>query len=213
MGSNGVPERVHVTAAEDGIVLSTVVESDFSTQYLREAFYADGFDDRFADQPISFEEFQNRIESRYTWVFDQNPQFDTVLTSEPFYSRAGVYGIALNHPQGTVSERDLVVYYDAGTDEVFYEIQRKDVTAVPTEPLATNTDGNLRLEVRSTHPGGPLRVDVTNTVTGNAVSATVLVNGTPVGETQEGRLWTVAPQETIVVTAETPSGNVSVTNV
>lgn len=213
MGSGGPPERVHVTAAENGVILSTVVESDFSTQYLREAYYADGFDDRFADRPISFDEFQSRIESRYTWVFEQNPPIDTVLTSEPFYVRAGVYGIAINHPHGTVSERDLVVFYDAGTDEVFYEIQRKDVTTVPTEPLASNTNGDLRLELRSTHPGGPLRVDVTNTATGEPVAATVLVNGDPVGETREGRLWTVAPTGTVVVTAETPDGNVSATDV
>jgi hypothetical protein len=212
MGENRV-ERVHVTAADNGIILSTVVESDFSTQYLREAFYADGFDDRFADRPISFDEFQTRMEERYTWVFDQNPPIDTVLTSEPFYVRAGVYGIAINHPHGTVSERDLVVYYDAGTDEVFYEIQRKDVTTVPTNPLGTTTEGDLRLELRSTHPGGPLRVDVTNAVTGDPVTATVLVNGDPVGETQEGRLWTVAPEDTVVVTAETPNENVSITNI
>lgn len=208
--------RVHVTASENGLVLSMIDEGEFSTQYLREAFYGDGFDGRFSNRPISFDEFQDRLEGLYPWVFEQNPQIDTVLTSEPYYLNAGVYGIAINHPHGTVDDRDLVVYYDASTEEVFYEIQRKDVSTVPTRTAATRTtDDGLRIELNATYSDGPLSVRVTNATSGEPVEATVRLNGDRLGRTEEGQLWTIAPSGTFVVTAETADGNVtaSATNV
>ena len=208
---NTTAQRVYITAAESGLVLSTVTEGEFSTRYIREALYAGGFDDRFADKPISIDAFQNRMEELYPWVFTTDPPTDTVLTSAPYYLDAGVYGIAINHPQGTVSDRDLVVYYDATSEEVFYEIQRQDVTALPTEVVANVTSDGLRVTLRATHADGPLAVNVTNATTGEPVDATVELNDDPLGTTDADTLWTIAPHGTFVVTAETARGNVSAT--
>ncbi|MFC7176812.1 DUF7096 domain-containing protein [Halosegnis marinus] len=150
--TEGESARVYVVASGNGLVLSTVAEGDFSTQYVREALYRDGFDDSFSDRPITLDTFRDRMEELYPWVFGTDPPTDTVLTSEPYYLNAGVYGIAINHPQGTVSDRDLVVYYDASTDEVFYEVQRQDVSTLPTRVLANATDDGLLLTLR-----GPTR--------------------------------------------------------
>lgn len=213
--TEGESARVYVVASDSGLVLSTVAEGDFSTQYVREALYADGFDDSFADRPISLDTFRDRMEELYPWVFGTDPPTDTVLTSEPYYLNAGIYGIAINHPQGTVSDRDLVVYYDASTGEVFYEVQRQDVSTLPTNVLANATSDGLLLTLRGTHADGPLAVEVHNATTGEPVDATVTLNGDTVGTTDESGLWTIAPRGTFVVTAETGEGNVtaSITNV
>ena len=209
--AGGQTERVHVTASETGVVLATLVEGEFTTRYVREAFHGGGFDDRFTDRPIENGAFLDRIAELYPWTWTNRGNFDTVLTSEPFYQRAGVYGIAFNHPHGTADDSDLVVFYDAGTGEVFYEIQRKDVEATPNPLVASTTGDGLRLELRATSPGGPLDVRLVNTTAGTPVDARVTLNGDAVGRTGEELLWTVAPRDSFVVTASTPDGNLTVT--
>lgn len=210
MAGDRDPIRVYVETSESGFVLSVVLEGQFETRYVREAYVGDAFDDRWTDKPLSIDGFERRINDLYPWVYTTGPGVNTVLTSVPYYERSGVYGIALNHPQGTNSNRDLVTYYDAGTESVFYEVQRLDVSKLPTDQLANETDEGLRVRVRGIHSDGPLVVNVSDATTGERVPATVELNGEPVGSTARGELWTVAPRGTFTVTASSEGRNVSV---
>ncbi|PSQ52808.1 hypothetical protein BRD20_05245 [Halobacteriales archaeon SW_8_65_20] len=209
--ADGNPRRVHLTTAADGLVLSTIIDGEFSTRYLREALVGSAFDDRFADKPISItEDFVPRLEELYPWVFGSDRRSNTALTNEPYYVQAGVYGMAVSHPQGSADANDLVVYYDADTDAIFREIQRKDVAAVPTESVTTAEDG-YRLVVETTHADGPLGIRVENTTTGDAVESTVYLDGDPLGITNRATHWTVTPRRPFSVTVTTPTGNLTTT--
>lgn len=205
------PVRVYVETSETGVVLSSLSTGGFSTEYVREAYYGDGLDQRWTDKPITIDQFENRLSELYPWTTTNKENADSALTSEPYYSRAGIYGIAYNHPHGTVSDRDLVVYYDAGTTEIFREVQRLDVSTVPTRTIANRTDSGLRLRLHTTYPGGPLLIDVTRASTGEPVDAVVELNGERVGTTQGTQLWTVAPRGSFSVTATSGAGNVTST--
>lgn len=214
MHGNGgsAPTRVHVETSDAGVVLAMVRERPSDVEYIREAFDGDGFDDQFADKPIELSEFRDRVRDRYRWIAEQDPPSDTVLTRQPFYSKAGIYGIRFNHQHGTTRSHDLTIFYDAGTDEVFREIQYKNPEAVPTEEVANETAEGLRLRVYTTRPGGPLLVNVTGATTGSPERATVRIDDEVVGETGDrGRLWTVAPRGSFEVEATVVDRNVTAT--
>lgn len=209
--ADGTPRRVHLTTAADGLVLSTIIEGEFSTRYLREALVGSAFDDRFTDKPISItNDFVPRLEELYPWVFGSDRRSNTALTNEPYYVQAGIYGMAVNHPHGGSGADDLVVYYDADTDAIFREIQRKDVNTVPTESVTTSNE-EYRLVVETTHADGPLGIRVENATSGDTVEAGVYLDGESLGITNRATHWTVAPREPFTVTATTPTGNVTTT--
>lgn len=206
-----VPTRVYVETSSSGVVLAMLQERPVGTAYVREAHDGAAFDDMFADNPITLDAFEDRITELYPWIADVDPKSNTILTSEPYYTRAGIYGIEYNHPHGTTRNDDLTIYYDAGTERVFREIQYKNVEAVPTRPLANESDDGLRLRVHATRPGGPLLVNVTNVSNGQPLDATVAVNGDTVGSTGDaGQLWTIAPRDSFLVEVERGDRNVSV---
>lgn len=209
-GGDDGPIRVYVETSESGFVLSMVDRRGFATRYVREAYHGDAFDRNWADNPITHDEFENSVAELYPWVWGTNSQLNTVLTDEPYYYRAGIYGIAVNHPHGTDTNRDLVVYYDAGTQSVFHEVQRLDPASIPTHPLANATDEGLRAELHTTYPSGPMTVVVTDASTGEPVDASVSVDGEPVGSTSDGRLLTVVPRGNFAVTASEGGRNVTV---
>ena len=209
--TDGTPRRVHLTTSPDGLVLSTIIEGEFSTQYLRESLVGSAFDDRFSDKPISItDDFVPRLEELYPWVFGSDRRSNTALTNEPYYVQAGIYGMAVNHPHGGSGADDLVVYYDADTDAIFREIQRKDVSTVPTESVTATNDA-YRLVVETTHADGPLGIRVENTTTGEPVESGVYLDGEALGVTDGATHWTVTPRGQFTVTAMTPTGNVTAT--
>lgn len=209
--ADGTPRRVHLTTAADGLVLSTIIEGEFSTRYLRESLVGSAFDNQFTDKPISItDDFVPRLEELYPWVFGSDRRSNTALTNEPYYVQAGIYGMAVNHPHGGSGANDLVVYYDADTDAIFREIQRKDVSTVPTESVTATNDA-YRLVVETTHADGPLGIRVENTTTGETVESGVYLDGEALGVTDGATHWTVTPRGPFTVTAMTPTGNVTAT--
>lgn len=210
-GETTEPVRVYVETSETGFVLSYVEEGEFTTHYVREAYYGDGLDNLWADTPSTIDGFTQRLAELYPWVSENNVGSSTILTNTPRYYRAGVYGIAYTHPQGTSGARDLVVYYDAGTKDVFYEVQRLDADRLPMERLARTSDEDLSLTVRGLYGSGPITLNVTDTVTGEPVDATVFVDGERVGTTGGDHLQVVAPRRTFTVTASYEGRNVTAT--
>jgi hypothetical protein len=214
MRGNGTdsPTRVYVETSSSGVVLAMLQQQEVGTAYVREAYDGEAFDDRFADNPISLDEFIQRADELYPWIAKQDrTRPNTVLTREPYYYRAGIYGIEYNHPHGTTRNDDLTMYYDAGTERVFREIQFKNVETIPIDGPTTQTEEGLQLQVSTTRGGGPVLVNVTDASTGDPVDATIRVNGEEVGSTMfDGRLWTVAPRDTFEVEAAVGSRNVTV---
>jgi hypothetical protein len=212
-GDDGTPPtRIHVETSDDGVVLAMVRERPSTVEYVREAFDGDGFDEQFAEKPIELSVFRDRIRDRYRWIAEQDPASDTVLTRQPFYSKAGIYGIRYNHQHGTARSHDLTIYYDAGTDQVFREIQYENPEAVPTEEVANETSEGLRIRVYATRPGGSLLVNVTGATAGSPERAIVRIDGEVVGETgPRGRLWTIAPRGSFETEATVVDRNVTAT--
>jgi hypothetical protein len=96
---------------------------------------------------------------------------------------------------------------------VFYEIQRKNLRAVPLGPAATNATDGLRITVHRTRTSGPVRVAVSRNGSDGfePVDAPVRFGGTLVGTTgSDGVLWTVAPRGAMTATAGYEGRNVTV---
>lgn len=199
--------RVFVETSNTGVVLGTVVQDEFSTQFVREAYWGGGFDPT-GPLTTDFSAARERFRANYSWVFDVGQTQFGLLTSPPNYASAGVFGLRASHPHGTTRQYHLISYMDGHTGEVFREMQYKDVTALPTHAVANTTTDGLRLRVEASHATGPMLVNVTDA--GRPVDATVYVNGQTVADTgDDGELWTVAPRAGFNVTVA--AGNRTVT--
>lgn len=201
MTGDGSPEvRVFVQTSETGVVLSMVVPNGLTTDYVREAYLGSALDID-GESLYGTDEAQLRVYELYPWIEQHNTGLNTLL-STPRYTRAGVYGIAFDHPQGAgTGGGDLLVFLDRGTDEVFREYQYQSVDQIPTRTLAATTSEGLRVQLNGNRVGGPLEISVVNATTGDPVIADVSVAGRQLGTVREdGRLWTVAPRASFDVT-------------
>jgi hypothetical protein len=212
------PIRVFVETSDTGVVLATVTGSEFNRQYVREAYLPsardpDGTDGFRTDRGYDLGAARERASELYPWTFENaGPTSTGLRTGEPYLYRAGVYSVTVDHPHGTATQGDLVVYIDGATGEVFREVQFKDLSEIPTGEPVVNRSAGLSVAVNRTHGGGPLSVDARSNATGEPVDATVFVDGARVGTTgSDGQLWTIAPREayTVAVGAE-GQGNVTV---
>lgn len=194
------PTRVYVETAKNGIVLSTIANGE----YVREVVRMDRRNPGASD-PIGRQVAQRKIVEQYPWAWNNSKSWgiDTI------YGTTNVYRMYFRHAQGR-----LLVYYDAGTEEVFKEVQYKQLTgehSVPPGPGVSNSSNNLTLVVNRTYPGGPLRVNLTNE-TGVPLQGDITVAGEPVGRTHaDGTLWTLGPAEEFRVTATYRGRTVNVT--
>lgn len=194
--------RVFVAAGSDGVVLAAVNPN--RGIYLREAFVASARAPRAPDQ-YDHQPGQafSRVGELYPWTFNNSQG----LSLQPILPDSGVYRIRLRYDHGRV-----LAYLDGGSDQVFYESQRKTLSEVPTHGTTTVTDGGIELVVNRTRPGGPVQVRVREDLTGTPVDAAVTIDGVSVGRTgADGTLWTVTPPSRFTVTAATTGGNASVT--
>ena len=188
--------RVYTEVARGGVVLSTVERQDGEYVYVREAYDpairdASGTDRYSGD----FAAVYDRLMEIYPWVTETNP---SIGGSGRVGSRgARLYSMSLVHDHG-----ELRPYLDGGSGRVVKEIQRNRVDQLPTTAVnRTSESGNVRVQVETTHAGGPLGVTVIEDLTGEPLDAAVTVNGDRVGSTGGERLWTVAPRGEATVNA------------
>jgi len=201
--------RVYVATSDSGVVLSTVVGSEFERRFVREAYLpterpAGAPDQFFRDGGSQLGDAENRARELYPWAFENELGYSVGLrTGEPFLYLAGVYSVTVDHPQGTAQSGDLVTYIDGGTTEVFRETQTLSLDEVPTSAPQMSTSEGLLLQVNRTYAGGPLEIRVRDAETGEPVAADVSISGSTVGETgPDGRLWTLTPGDPFDVRAE-----------
>jgi hypothetical protein len=211
MGTGGPPARFYVETSDSGVVLAMVTGEEFNRQYVREAYLPEARAPEASDRYLregqyDLEAAENRARELYPWAFANHGGISTgVRTGQPYLYRAATYSVAIDHPQGTPRQGDLVTYLDGGTGEVFREVQYKDVSEVPTDPPATNVSRNvsdgLLLQVNRTRTGGPVEIHVRDAEDGSPVNATVSLDGVVVATTgSDGRAWTVAPRRSFTVT-------------
>lgn len=199
--AGGTSHRVYVETADAGIVLATVDRT--SGTYLREAHDPSAKTDQVGDQyGGNPSPALARFTELYPWAIES---FDGIDAIGPEQVR--LYRFGATHPHGT-----LETYLDSGSTEILYERQRIDPDGMPTD-TAEQTANGLRLVVNTTRAGGPLGVAVVDSTTQNPVDATIEVNGTPIGATEGGRVWTVAPRGATTITATADGETVRVETV
>jgi hypothetical protein len=192
--------RVYVAASDTGVVLSSVVGNEF----VREVVRTDRRDPG-ASNPNSRQEARDAITSQYSWAWNQSTSWGI----NSGFGGTNIHRMFFEHAHGR-----LVAYYDAGTEEVFKEVQHKRLTgehSLPPGPGVVNSSDNVTLAVNRTYPGGPLRVQLTNE-TGAPLQGEITVAGESVGRTNSnGVLWTLGPAEQFAVSATHDGTTVNVT--
>ncbi|MCU4973734.1 hypothetical protein OB955_13415 [Halobacteria archaeon AArc-m2/3/4] len=168
-------------------------------EYVSEVSQYSNRDTTAPNQFESFSSAHDHVTALYPWTFGEaSTGFEALDLAE-----SQLYGFTVPHEHG-----ELTTYLDGGTGDIFYETQVLRQDQLPIEQYGeTWTDGAVELAINRTPANGPIEVKTTEEETGEPVRATVLVDGTIVGETgQSGTLWVSPPQndyEIAVQTAET----------
>jgi len=189
---------VYTLTSPTGLVVTTTDGGRF----YREAYLAadrdpDG-EDHFVtdDDPTGLNPANDRARQLYPWAYQG---------TSPELSREGttsVYTVVIDHSQGR-----LTTHIDGATRNVFREQQVLRTNRVPTTTLRNQT-ATVELRVNTTFGTGPMQVVVADPVTGQAMNATVLVDGHRVGTTgEDGALWTTGPHPSGTVTVRTDEGS------
>jgi len=207
VGSESV-DSIYVEASTDSYVLTTVADDRYVRETRLDDERAPSAPDQFlqsaqnTDGADRFNVADERASELYTWLYErQRPSFT-------YYGTTGIYELTANHPNG-----QLTAYLDGGTTNVFYEEQFRDLSGVQTTDTVTRIDGTLRVTIQRSTRSGPMLVAVTDEASGNAVGATIAIDGQPVGATgADGALWTVEPEGAYAmnVTADTTNTTVTV---
>lgn len=185
---------VYVAAADEGVVVATMV----GDTYAREALRLDRFE-RGPGHPVDITDLATEA---YPWTVTNEVANDYEGTVVDI----GVWRLRLGHPQG-----ELRTYLDRGTESIFREIQRLQPERLPTERTATAENDGLRVRVNQTFRGGPLNVTVVDNATGRPVGSVVTVADHRIGRTgPDGTLWTVAPAGSVTVTVRQGPNTVNV---
>ncbi len=216
MRGDGPPVRIFIQTSDEGVVLATIDRRGFTQRYIREAHVPSARDpggvDRFDLAEDRLEAASDRSRNSYPWTWENRISASIgSFQGQPFLYTAGVYSVRIGHPHGADRTYDLITFIDGSTEEVFREIQYKDLSEIPLTRAATNDSDGVSLSVDRTRSGGPMRVTATNASTGEPLAADVLVNGETVGRTgSEGRYWVIAPRPTANVTVVHEGAAVSV---
>jgi len=107
----------------------------------------------------------------------------------------------------TAPNRSLTVFVDSGSERVFKEYQRFELSQYRSPSADTNTINGITVSVNQTYPGGPLRIHVTDAESGEPIDLAITLSQgqserTTVGRTgEDGTLWTVSPRGSYTVLA------------
>jgi len=198
------PLRVFVSASGNGLTLAAV---DGGTYY-HSTYRVDNYDAAPASGGVDLGSFSTSLRSLYPTTWNLSANGGRQAYSAP--GGAYLYRAVLGYSRSGGQQSTLVVYLDPSTDAVYREDKQVSPSDVAPGPAVSHTTDGVTLSVDRTYPGGPMRVAVAN-ATGAPLEATVLVNGTDVGQTtpRTGATWTVSPAGTFTVTAATRNATVS----
>ena len=182
------PADMYVESSQGAVVLATISDGE----YVREVFRTDRWDR--GGGPISNDAAIEVTERAYP---------ETAALREPDAFGAGaVQRITIPHEIGT-----LRTFVSGGTERVFVEHQRMDLSAFPdSKPVTTAGDG-FNVTVERTYAGGPVTVTVLDEETGDPVSDVTVTKSVgdadsrAIGTTNDaGVVRTLSPAETYRIT-------------
>lgn len=196
------PIRLYAEASAGGSVLATLEDG----RYVRVAHRADR---RTPDSvnPFSLDEAASRA------FFQLYPDaYNESLA--PGYGQnidgsigGNLYLVQLSLPTGSID-----AYLDDGSQNVFLEVQERQVDRLRPRPWVEESANGTRLTVNRSYRGGPLRVTVADNATGEPLQTTVVIDDARLETGLDGTAWTLAPGAVAFeVTAVGPRGNVSIT--
>jgi hypothetical protein len=183
------PTRFYVATASDSVVLSTII----GDSYIREAYRGDVRNRSTARMtPEEAFEIANRS---YPTVWQLRNDTEVLGSGDSYLVRVSyAYG-------------DLSAFVDSGSRTVFKEFHRRPLGTAGVGDPVTDTRDRLNLTVNRTYPGGPLRIQLTESATGEPVDANITVGrdgqeSVLIGSTgADGELWTISPGSRFTVTA------------
>lgn len=199
-------QTFYLEASGSGYTLA-VIDGD---EYIRETRLGDerapSRPDQFLedaeDNGDRFSAADDRASELYTWLYSrQRPSFT-------YYGTSGIYELTATYPSG-----ELTAYLDAGTTNVFYEEQIRELSAVRTTEPRTATNGPIEVTIHRSVRTNPMLVSVTRNNTG--IDADVTIDGYHVGTTgPDGLRWTIEPtgNYTMNVTADGRTVTVPITS-
>lgn len=175
------------TAVDDGEVIGyslAMIEGDtYVTETVR-------FDNRRPSSvPDDFEQWSysqimEHASDRYPWAGDEQgwSRFSDGAAEN-------LYELTLE-----VDEARMTIYLDGGSGEVYREQQELPLDDLPTEDVETVSQGGYDVNLTTTPASGPSHIEVTDP-DGAPVEATVTADEGTLGETTDGTLWYLPPDD------------------
>ncbi|NHN41900.1 hypothetical protein G9C85_09700 [Halorubellus sp. JP-L1] len=200
----GAVNSLHVTAADDGVVVEMLDDRRYHRNAVRFDNRAPGSVDQFGG---NIDRFRSRVAELYPWSYQgslrRNPAIDTHLSRN-------LYRITYRHPQGSIA-----VYVDGGTTDVAREHQSLVLDRLPKSSPTIESKDNVSVRVTPTLEGGPVAVNVTRPGVGNEsatpLDAVVRANNHTAGRTgADGDLWLIRPATDYEITVEYDGTTVNV---
>ncbi|MFB6186078.1 MAG: hypothetical protein ABEI86_04320 [Halobacteriaceae archaeon] len=186
-------ERISIAVSSKGVVLTTIENG----QFIHEAYRRDHFDP--GPDNFTLSDAITRVKQLYPWGWKNSTGPSIIGLS------GSVYLIRMAHGHGS-----LQTYLDGTTGHIYREFQYKTLSGIPIQNTITKSKKGLKIYVNTTHPGGPIQIQLTNG-NGKLLTGVVRINNTVIGKTVNGRLWTLHPYNpfTIHVTYENTTVSIS----
>ncbi|RLM90697.1 hypothetical protein D3D02_02685 [Halobellus sp. Atlit-38R] len=184
--------RFYVQTGADSVTLSVIRDGT----YVRET-YRGALRQGDSSGPFSLAEAVNATEQAYPTIAALRLRDDTLGNPDSDSTR-----VTIEHQRGR-----LVAFVDSESQRVFEEYQYRPLDQVRTGSSTSAVKDALNLTAHRTYPGGPVRLQLNSTTTGDPVDAQITVGpaggrSSVVGRTgEDGSLWTLAPSGTYQVTA------------
>ncbi|MFB6187979.1 MAG: hypothetical protein ABEI86_14090, partial [Halobacteriaceae archaeon] len=186
-------ERISIAVSPKGVVLTTIENG----QFIHEAYRSDHFDP--GPDNFTLSDAITRVKELYPWGWENAAGPSIIGLS------GSVYLIRMSHGHGSVE-----TYLDGTTGHIYREFHFKSLSGIPIQNTITKSKKGLKIYVNTTYPGGPLQIRLTNGK-GKLLTGVVRINNTVIGNTVNGRLWTLYPysQFTLHVTYENTTISIS----
>ncbi|WP_049927930.1 DUF7096 domain-containing protein [Halopiger goleimassiliensis] len=186
-----------IQTSEESYRLSAIDGSTYLSETTR-------FDNRDPDAPDQFDgsvgQTANDYASElYPWGAEEG--------STDFRAAGKIYDVGF-----TGDHFELRLYFDGGSGEVYRELQELSIDTLPIQDRHQMIADGLVLETSTTPVNGPVELNVTDAETDDPVEATIIVDGSERGVTDEdGTLWIVPPSDEFELTVETDTGSINTT--
>ncbi|KAB1197435.1 MULTISPECIES: hypothetical protein [Haloferax] len=192
LSGKAAPTRFSVRTSQTGVALSSVTDDT----YIREVYRGDL---RNRDESgVTPTEALDKVAENYPGVW----QSRATQNGADVVGAGDSYLVRINYDRG-----QLYAYVDSGSREVFKESQTRPLESLSNGTPTTEVKDGLELTVDRTYPGGPLRIQLNESASGNPIDANVTIGveasqeSTLLGRTgSDGTIWTVSPSGTYTIT-------------